>query len=88
MSTANHALASGSRIRYYSADDTIAHVALAAAVLNAYGFHAQNDLLVQLLELNFDVARRIDRGDPVTAPGVPADYPDPAQLVTDDCIQP
>jgi len=35
-----------------------------------------------------DVAGRIDKGEPVTAPGIPADYPDPSCLVTDDCIRP
>ncbi len=30
----------------------------------------------------------IERGEPVTAPGVPPGYPAPAQLVTEDCIRP
>ncbi|MFH1416833.1 MAG: DNA methyltransferase [Planctomycetota bacterium] len=65
-----------------------AHAALNAAVLDAYGFDAGADLLKQLLDLNLDVAARIDRGEPVTAPGVPPTYPDPAALITTDCIQP
>jgi hypothetical protein len=65
-----------------------AHAALDAAVLAAYGFSAKKDLLAQLLALNLDVAARIGRGDPVTAPGVPNNYPDPAKLVTEDCIAP
>jgi len=65
-----------------------AHAALDAAVLAAYGFSAKKDLLAQLLALNLEVAARIARGDPVTAPGVPNSYPDPANLVTEDCIQP
>ena len=48
----------------------------------------RKDLLGQILELNREVAGRIDRGQPVTAPGVPTDYPDPERLVTDDCVQP
>lgn len=65
-----------------------AHAALDAAVLDAYGFSPKKDLLAQLLALNLDVAERIQRGEAVTAPGVPAGYPDPAKLVTDDCIRP
>jgi hypothetical protein len=65
-----------------------AHAELDAAVLAAYGFSAKKDLLAQLLELNLDVARRIDAGETVVAPGIPPDYPHPKKLVTDDCIQP
>lgn len=65
-----------------------AHAALDDAVLKAYGFSPKKDLLAQLLELNLDVAKRIDAGEPVTAPGVPPHYPDPAKLITDDCIRP
>ncbi len=65
-----------------------AHAALAAAVLAAYGFSAKKDLLAQLLALNLEVAARIERGEPVTAPGVPKNHPDPKKLVTEDCIRP
>ena len=61
--------------------------ALDNAVLAAYGFSAKKDLLAQLLALNLDVARREAAGEPVTAPGIPPGYPDPARLVTDDCIR-
>jgi len=64
-----------------------AHAALDSAVLDAYGFSPRKDLLSQLLELNLDVAARIEAGKSVTPPGVPADYPDPARLVTEDCVQ-
>lgn len=64
-----------------------AHAALDAAVLSAYGFDAKKDLLAQLLALNQEVAAKIEKGDPVTAPGVPKGYPEPAQLVTEDCIR-
>ena len=53
----------------------------------AYGFSPREDLLTQLLELNLAVAARFDAGEPVTAPGVPPGYPDPAGLVTDDCVR-
>ncbi len=64
-----------------------AHAALDTAVLAAYSFSPKKDLLTQLLTLNLEVARREEAGEPVTAPGVPPDYPDPARLVTDDCIR-
>jgi hypothetical protein len=65
-----------------------AHAALDAAVLAAYGFDAKKDLLAQLLALNLEVAGKIEAGQPVTAPGIPAGYPKPQELVTEDCIQP
>jgi SAM-dependent methyltransferase len=65
-----------------------AHAALDAAVLAAYGFNAKQDLLSQLLSLNLAVAQKLERGEPVTAPGVPPSYPDVQNLITDDCIRP
>ncbi|MCG3148057.1 MAG: hypothetical protein PCFJNLEI_01499 [Verrucomicrobiae bacterium] len=65
-----------------------AHAALDAAVLTAYGFNAKKDLLAQLLALNLEVAKRIEDGESVTAPGVPKDYAKSKELVTVDCIQP
>jgi len=65
-----------------------AHAELDGAVLEAYGFSSKRDLLAQLLELNLAVARRIDAGEAVVAPGIPPGYPQPEKLVTDDCIQP
>jgi N-6 DNA Methylase len=65
-----------------------AHAALDAAVIAAYGFASKVDLLAQLLALNQEVANRIGGGESVTAPGIPHTYPNPAQLITDDCIRP
>ena len=65
-----------------------AHAALNTAVLTAYGFSAKKDLLAQLLALNQEVAAKIEKGEPVTAPGVPKNYPDAKRLVTEDCIKP
>jgi hypothetical protein len=42
----------------------------------------------QLLALNREVAAKIEKGEPVTAPGVPKHYPDANKLVTEDCIRP
>ena len=65
-----------------------AHAALDIAVLTAYGFSAKKDLLAQLLALNQQVAAKIENVEPVTAPGVPNNYPDAKKLVTEDCIRP
>ena len=65
-----------------------AHATLDAAVLSAYGFSAKRDLLEQLLILNSDVSARLGTGQDVAAPGIPLSYPDPATLVTEDCIRP
>ena len=46
------------------------------------------NLLAQLLALNQQVAAKIEKGEPVTAPGVPGNYPDAERLVTEDCIRP
>lgn len=59
-----------------------------AAVLAAYGFSANKDLLAQLLDLNHAVAAKEKAGQAVTAPGLPPSYGDPAPLITDDCITP
>jgi hypothetical protein len=63
-----------------------AHAALDRAVLAAYGFSAKADLLQQLLDLNGTVAGRIAAGAAVTPPGIPAGHPDPARLLSGDCL--
>jgi hypothetical protein len=65
-----------------------AHGALDTAAIAAYGFSPTEDLLAQLLDLNYAVARRIRDGQQVTAPGIPPRFRDPARLITDDCIRP
>jgi hypothetical protein len=55
-------------------------------VLAAYGFSAKADLLQQLLDLNRAVAARVGAGGTATAPGLPPYYPEPARLVTPDCL--
>ncbi len=64
------------------------HDNLDQAVLAAYGFDPDSDILEQLLALNLDVAAKIDAGETVTAPGIPPDYPNPDELISDGCIQP
>lgn len=66
-----------------------AHARLDAAVLAGYGFSAKGDLLQQLLDLNRAVAGKVGAGDTantVISPGLPPFYPDPARLVTADCL--
>jgi hypothetical protein len=66
-----------------------AHAKLDAAVLAAYGFSAKGDLLQQLLDLNRAVAQKVGAGDTankVISPGLPPSYPDPARLLTADCL--
>src|SRR5439155_1698797 len=58
------------------------------ALEDDYGFSAQKDSLTQLLALNLTVAARLEKGDPVSAPGVPKNYPNAASLVSDDCVEP
>ncbi len=66
-----------------------AHAELDKAVLKAYGLFAKKDLLKQLLDLNLEVAKKIEKGEEVTSPGVPAGYGgDIGGLVTADCICP
>ena len=57
-------------------------------MLAAYGFTAKADLLAQLLALNQQVAAKIEKAEPVTAPGIPAGVPMPESLLTEDCIKP
>jgi hypothetical protein len=59
-----------------------------AAFFAADGFGAKKDLLAQLLALNLEVAQRIEKGEPVPPPGVPKDYHDAGELVTEDCVEP
>jgi hypothetical protein len=65
-----------------------AHAALDAAVLRAYGFDPKQDLLAQLLRLNYRVAAAERSGEFVTRPGIPADFPQTrAALMSEDRVQ-
>lgn len=59
-----------------------AQAALDAAVLQAYGFSAKQDVLGQLLALN----RAVSAARDATGPGIPPGFPRPASLVSDDCV--
>lgn len=64
------------------------HTKLDKAVMAAYDFDPKNDILAQLLALNLDVAAKIEKGEIVTAPGIPSSYPNPDELVSEGCIEP
>jgi len=64
-----------------------AHQKLDDAVLVAYGFGKRKDLLTQLLELNFEVADKIESGDNVQGPGLPKCVKDRKEFVSKDCVK-
>lgn len=64
------------------------HTKLDKAVMAAYGFNPASDVLEQLLALNQTVYAHIEAGESVTAPGIPPGYPNPADLVSEGCVQP
>lgn len=63
-----------------------AHMTLDEAVREAYGFSKDRNSLTQLLELNLDLARKLDKGADVSGPGVPASYRNAGALTSSDCI--
>jgi hypothetical protein len=65
-----------------------AHAALDESVFAAYRFSMTKDALAQLLELNREVAHRLNTGSPVTSPGIPSNFPERGQLISSDCIAP
>ena len=65
-----------------------AHAALDTAVRAAYGMKPDEDILAFLLKLNLELADKEAKGEPITPPGLPSNYPDAKKLVTADCIQP
>jgi hypothetical protein len=46
------------------------------------------DILAFLLKLNLELADKEAKGESITPPGLPSNYPDPQKLVTVDCIRP
>jgi hypothetical protein len=65
-----------------------AHTCLDDAVRITYGFSQADDPLSRLLQLNQDIARRIEEKQDVTKPGIPTTYPTPSRLLSTDCISP
>jgi hypothetical protein len=64
-----------------------AHAALDSAVRRAYGMKPGEDILAFLLKLNLELADKEAKGEPITPPGLPSNYPDAQKLVTEDCIK-
>lgn len=63
------------------------HQQLDNAVIAAYGFDKRKDLLSQLLALNFEVADKELKGEPVQAPGLPDWVEDKEAFVSEDCVR-
>ncbi|WP_276496735.1 DNA methyltransferase [Pontibacter litorisediminis] len=63
------------------------HQKLDDAVLSVYGFTKRKDLLSQLLELNYEVASKIEVGEEVQGPGLPKCVTNKEEFTSDDCVQ-
>jgi type I restriction-modification system DNA methylase subunit len=63
------------------------HQKLDDAVLAAYGFGKRKDLLTQLLELNFEVADKIEKGEEVQSPGLPKCVKNKKEFVSEDYVK-
>jgi len=59
---------------------------LDSAVIEAYGFDSNKDLLQQLLDLNLEIAAKEKQNQKVQAPGLPDFVKNKKQFVTEDCI--
>jgi len=57
------------------------------AVMEAYGFNEDADLLAQLLALNLQVAQNEKEGKPVQPPGLPEFVKNKEDYVSDDCVR-
>ncbi|NAY91384.1 N-6 DNA methylase [Muricauda sp. JGD-17] len=64
-----------------------AHQNLDDAVLAAYGFGKRKDLLSQLLDLNFEIANKIEKGEEVQSPGLPKCVKNKKEFVSGDCVK-
>jgi type I restriction-modification system DNA methylase subunit len=63
------------------------HTKLDKAVMEAYGFNEDEDLLAQLLALNLKVAQNEKEGKPVQPPGLPDFVKNKEEYVSDDCVR-
>lgn len=63
------------------------HETLDKAVMQAYGFKENENILAQLLALNLSVAEKEKKGEKVQAPGLPEWIKNKEQYVTDDCVR-
>ncbi len=63
------------------------HKNLDQAVMEAYGFDADKDLLSQLLELNLEVTQKEKDGEEVQKPGLPDWVENKEDFISDDCVE-
>ncbi len=63
------------------------HEALDKAVMEAYGFNEDEDLLAQLLALNLQVAQNEKEGKPVQPPGLPEFVKNKEEYISNDCVK-
>jgi type I restriction-modification system DNA methylase subunit len=63
------------------------HANLDKAVMEAYSFNEQEDLLAQLLALNLQVAQNEKEGKPVQPPGLPEFVKNEEEYVSGDCVR-
>jgi len=63
------------------------HAELDKAVMQAYGFDEEQDVLSQLLALNLAVAEKEAAEKPVQPPGLPEWVKDKKQFVSGDCVR-
>ena len=64
-----------------------AQESLDRAVREAYNMPPTADILEFLLNLNLTLAAQESNNHPIQPPGLPATYPTPEKLVTEDCIK-
>ena len=63
------------------------HAALDEAVMQAYGFSSEKDILEQLLQLNLEVASLEAKEKEVTPPGLASWIKNKEKFVTEDCVR-
>lgn len=66
---------------------SLAQEKLDTAVMSAYGMKKNEDVLAFLLALNLSLAEKEKRGEKVVGPGLPPAADNPADFITDDCVQ-
>lgn len=57
------------------------------AVIEAYGFNKNEDILTQLLQLNIEIYKKEEENEFVQAPGIPVSYTEIKNLMTNDCVE-
>jgi hypothetical protein len=63
------------------------HRQLDMAVIEAYGFDPNIDLLNQLLDLNLSLFTKEQNDEDIQAPGIPKGYTDIQGLISNDCVR-